>query len=133
MTENLCCSLRGQRPGIPWPTVLVVQRPPPPPRLYLHHPPSLTDPCGPLLLPCFSPVLGLLVLTSSPPAGLSCPQPFLQNLCSGARPLLFCLGLSLLLLIGICVIGSQSESHRVAGIRAIVGYNEVGSNGCRDG
>lgn len=113
-----------------WPPLAHNRRRPASPRLYLHHPPSLTGPCGPLLLPCFSPVLGLLVLTSSPPAGLSCPQRFLQNLCSGARPLLFCLGLSLLLLIGICVIGSQSESHRVAGIRAIVGYNEVG---CRDG
>ncbi|KAM5215225.1 asialoglycoprotein receptor 1-like isoform 1-T1 [Hipposideros larvatus] len=43
--------------------------------------------------------------------GLSPPQPFLQHLCSGARPLLFCLGLSLLLLVGICVIGSRSHSE----------------------
>ncbi|KAM5214507.1 C-type lectin domain family 10 member A-like [Hipposideros larvatus] len=43
--------------------------------------------------------------------GLSPSQPFLQHLCSGARPLLFCLGLSLLLLVGICVIGSRSHSE----------------------
>ncbi|XP_054431762.1 C-type lectin domain family 10 member A [Pteronotus mesoamericanus] len=41
--------------------------------------------------------------------GLPAPQVLLQHLCSGPRPLLLSLGLSLLLLVGICVIGSKSS------------------------
>uniref|UniRef100_A0A452S6A3 C-type lectin domain containing 10A n=1 Tax=Ursus americanus TaxID=9643 RepID=A0A452S6A3_URSAM len=43
--------------------------------------------------------------------GLS-PPSFLHRLCSGPRPLLFSLGLSLLLLVGICAIGSQNSKFR---------------------
>lgn len=53
------------------------------------------------------------ILMPPPPAGLPPPLPFLHQLCSGPRPLLFSLGLSLLLLVGICVIGSQSEGRSV--------------------
>uniref|UniRef100_A0A8C3VR77 C-type lectin domain containing 10A n=1 Tax=Catagonus wagneri TaxID=51154 RepID=A0A8C3VR77_9CETA len=41
--------------------------------------------------------------------GPSPPQTFLQRLLSGPRPLLLSLGLSLLLLVGICVIASQNS------------------------
>ncbi|XP_035922136.2 C-type lectin domain family 10 member A isoform X3 [Halichoerus grypus] len=44
--------------------------------------------------------------------GLPPPLSFLHQLCSGPRPLLFSLGLSLLLLVGICVIGSQNSKFR---------------------
>ncbi|KAM8954790.1 C-type lectin domain family 10 member A-like [Lycaon pictus] len=44
--------------------------------------------------------------------GLPPPLPFLHQLCSGPRPLLFSLGLSLLLLVGICVIGSQNSQFQ---------------------
>uniref|UniRef100_A0A452UGD0 C-type lectin domain containing 10A n=1 Tax=Ursus maritimus TaxID=29073 RepID=A0A452UGD0_URSMA len=47
----------------------------------------------------------------SPLTGLS-PPSFLHRLCSGPRPLLFSLGLSLLLLVGICAIGSQNSKFR---------------------
>ncbi|KAF6298280.1 C-type lectin domain containing 10A [Rhinolophus ferrumequinum] len=60
--------------------------------------------------------------------GLSCPQPFLQNLCSGARPLLFCLGLSLLLLIGICVIGSQNSKFQRELVTLGTNFSNVTSN-----
>ncbi|KAM5306475.1 asialoglycoprotein receptor 1-like [Glossophaga mutica] len=40
--------------------------------------------------------------------GLPVPQVFLQHLCSGPRLLLLSLGLSLLLLVSICVVGSKS-------------------------
>ncbi|XP_074176216.1 C-type lectin domain family 10 member A isoform X1 [Rhinolophus sinicus] len=60
--------------------------------------------------------------------GLSCPQRFLQNLCSGARPLLFCLGLSLLLLIGICVIGSQNSKFQRELVTLRTTFSNVTSN-----
>ncbi|KAM5306468.1 C-type lectin domain family 10 member A-like [Glossophaga mutica] len=41
--------------------------------------------------------------------GLPVPQVFLQHLCSGPCLLLLFLGLSLLLLVGICVVGSKSS------------------------
>ncbi|KAM5306457.1 C-type lectin domain family 10 member A-like isoform 4-T4 [Glossophaga mutica] len=41
--------------------------------------------------------------------GLPVPQVFLQHLCSGPRLLLLSLGLSLLLLVSICVVGSKSS------------------------
>ncbi|XP_036751853.2 C-type lectin domain family 10 member A-like isoform X1 [Manis pentadactyla] len=45
--------------------------------------------------------------------GLPLSQSFLQQLCSGPRPLLLSLSLSFFLLVGICVIGSQnSKSQR---------------------
>lgn len=70
-------------------------------------------PCGPILLPCLSHVLHFFVLMPSPLTGVPLSQPLLQHLCSGLRPHLLSMGLSLLLLVGICVIASQSESHRV--------------------
>ncbi|ELK37396.1 Asialoglycoprotein receptor 1 [Myotis davidii] len=42
--------------------------------------------------------------------GLPPPPAFLQHLCSGPWPLLLSLGLILLLMIGICVIGSKTRS-----------------------
>ncbi|XP_015424152.1 PREDICTED: asialoglycoprotein receptor 2-like [Myotis davidii] len=45
--------------------------------------------------------------------GLPPPPAFLQHLCSGPWPLLLSLGLILLLMIGICVIGSKSECPRM--------------------
>lgn len=44
--------------------------------------------------------------------GLPPPQSFLQHLCSGPRPILLCLALSLFLLVGICVIGSQNSKFQ---------------------
>ncbi|KAF6093016.1 C-type lectin domain containing 10A [Phyllostomus discolor] len=41
--------------------------------------------------------------------GLHAPQVFLQHLCSGPRLFLLSLGLSLFLLVGICVVGSKSS------------------------
>lgn len=55
----------------------------------------------------------LLALTPSPLAGLPALETFLQRLFSRTRSFLLSLGLSLLLLVGICVIGSQSEEHGV--------------------
>ncbi|XP_015424153.1 PREDICTED: asialoglycoprotein receptor 1 [Myotis davidii] len=45
--------------------------------------------------------------------GLPPPPAFLQHVCSGPWPLLLSLGLILLLMIGICVIGSKSECPRM--------------------
>ncbi|KAB1266240.1 C-type lectin domain family 10 member A [Camelus dromedarius] len=47
--------------------------------------------------------------------GLPPPRTFLHRVLSVPWPLLLSLSLSLLLLVGICVIGSQSEGHRVGG------------------
>ncbi|XP_045841321.1 asialoglycoprotein receptor 1-like [Meles meles] len=47
--------------------------------------------------------------SQGPGKGLPPPRPFLQQLCAGPRPLLCSLGLSLLLLVGICVLGSQNS------------------------
>ena len=70
-------------------------------------------PRGPILLPVSLTSWTLLVLTPSPLAGLPALETFLQRLLSGTRSFLLSLGLSLLLLVGVCVIGSQSEGHRV--------------------
>ncbi|XP_062071914.1 asialoglycoprotein receptor 1-like isoform X2 [Lepus europaeus] len=53
-------------------------------------------------------------LRKGPPA----PQPLLRRLCSGSRLLLLSLGLSLLLLVVVCVIGSQN-SHLQEELRAL--------------
>ncbi|XP_066219358.1 C-type lectin domain family 10 member A-like [Saccopteryx leptura] len=44
--------------------------------------------------------------------GLPSPQAFLRHLCSGPCPLLLSLGLSFLLLVGICVIGSKTSKNQ---------------------
>uniref|UniRef100_A0A8C9CKF0 C-type lectin domain containing 10A n=1 Tax=Phocoena sinus TaxID=42100 RepID=A0A8C9CKF0_PHOSS len=54
----------------------------------------------------------LLVLTPSPLAGLPALETFLQRLLSSTRSFLLSLGLSLLLLVGICVIGSQNSKFQ---------------------
>nr|XP_044600974.1 asialoglycoprotein receptor 1 isoform X1 [Equus asinus] len=51
----------------------------------------------------------LETLTPAPLAGPPPPQPLFQRLCSGTRLLLLSLGLSLLLLVVVCVIGSQNS------------------------
>ncbi|KAK2506662.1 hypothetical protein MC885_006744 [Smutsia gigantea] len=58
--------------------------------------------------------------------GLPLSQSFLQRLCSGPRPLLLSLGLSFFLLVGICVIGSQSGSlqNTVTSLKAEVQNNK---------
>ncbi|XP_066220422.1 asialoglycoprotein receptor 1-like [Saccopteryx leptura] len=48
------------------------------------------------------------VIRNGPPS----PQAFLQHLCSGPCPLLLSLGLSFLLLVGICVIGSKTSKNQ---------------------
>ncbi|XP_006761758.1 PREDICTED: asialoglycoprotein receptor 1, partial [Myotis davidii] len=42
------------------------------------------------------------------------PRPLFQRLCSGPRLLLLSLGLSLLLLVVVCVIGSQRDTEQVS-------------------
>lgn len=100
VTEDLCWSRRGQRPGRPLPPSVLGQ---PPTSITCASPPPGQVPGA--LLPQ-SPALTPSSLTGLPP-----PLSFLHQLCSGPRPLLFSLGLSLLLLVGICVIGSQSEGR----------------------
>ncbi|XP_057572285.1 C-type lectin domain family 10 member A-like [Hippopotamus amphibius kiboko] len=80
-------------------------------------------------------------VTDGPPR----PQTFLQRLLSGPRPLLLSLGLGLLLLVGICVIGSQNSkfqrdlatlrttfsnftSHAMANVRALNSQGEAGGS-----
>nr|XP_035922127.1 C-type lectin domain family 10 member A-like isoform X9 [Halichoerus grypus] len=101
VTEDLCWSRRGQRPGRPLPPSVLGQ---PPTSITCASPPPGQVPGA--LLPQ-SPALTPSSLTGLPP-----PLSFLHQLCSGPRPLLFSLGLSLLLLVGICVIGSQNSKFR---------------------
>ncbi|KAF3813482.1 hypothetical protein GH733_018635 [Mirounga leonina] len=97
----MCWSRRGQRPGRPLPPSVLGQ---PPTSITCASPPPRQAP-GALLSQ--SPALTPSSLTGLPP-----PLSFLHWLCSGPRPLLFSLGLSLLLLVGICVIGSQNSQCR---------------------
>ncbi|XP_016043000.2 C-type lectin domain family 10 member A-like [Erinaceus europaeus] len=56
------------------------------------------------------------------------PQSLLKYLCSGLRPVLLSLGLSLLLLVGICVIGSQNFKSQRDMVTMRAEFNNFSSN-----
>ncbi|ELK03783.1 C-type lectin domain family 10 member A [Pteropus alecto] len=60
--------------------------------------------------------------------GVSLSQPFLQHLCSGPRPHLLSVGLSLLLLVGICVIGSQNSKFQRDLVTLRTTFSNITSN-----
>ncbi|XP_023386128.1 C-type lectin domain family 10 member A [Pteropus vampyrus] len=60
--------------------------------------------------------------------GVSLSQPFLQHLCSGPCPHLLSMGLSLLLLVGICVIGSQNSKFQRDLVTLRTTFSNITSN-----